>query len=212
MVIPLLAYRRSLKTTCKVRNLAWALCLACALLVGRRAAAREAESLEGHGHREIDCVTILFQDTTRRPPKQQPTSRPEIDRALPRRITKPWYRSSPGSFNLLDFREHQFPGITFEVVDSLARLHPELKNYLLQQGIIQGALQEDLVQAERSKLLQRAFADLGLPTELEAQLRRNQALFGVTHNPMRPPPMPNQVDLLSLASAIANLLRLLGVK
>jgi hypothetical protein len=114
--------------------------------------------------------------------------------------------------NLLDFRERQFLELTLDVVDSLGRLYPELKEYMLQQAIFQGVLQIDLVETQRKKLLDRAFADLRIPGEMESKMRRNQALYGRMGNPMRPPPPPNQVNLFDLIVAISNLLRYLGVK
>jgi hypothetical protein len=113
---------------------------------------------------------------------------------------------------LYDFREHQLPELTMDVIDSLGKLYPELKDYLLQQATIQGVLQIDLVERDRKKLLDRAFADLGLPSELEAKLRRNQAVYGTTENPMKPPPSPYQVNLFDVITAVSNLLRYLGVK
>jgi hypothetical protein len=102
--------------------------------------------------------------------------------------------------------------LTLAVVDSLSRLYPELKEYILQQAIIQSALKQDLADAETRKLLERAVSDLHLPSELESKLRRNQALYGTTENPMKPPPPPNQVNLFDAIAAILNLLHYLGVK
>jgi hypothetical protein len=98
------------------------------------------------------------------------------------------------------------------MLDSLGRVHPELKDYLLQQGILQGALRYDSAQMATRKLLDRALADITLPGELEAKLRRNQALYGTTENPMKPPPPPYQVDLFAVMTALSNLLHYLGMK
>lgn len=160
-----------------------------------------------------DSLAVPSQDTTKRAQdKQQPGPRSEIERILSRVTSKLTRTASSGTLNLLDFRDRQFPELTLDVVDSLGRLYPELKEYVLQQAIFQGVLQIDLAETQRKKLLDRAFADLRIPGELESKLRRNQALYGRTDNPMRPPPPPNQVNLFDLITAISNLLRYLGVK
>ncbi|TSA24525.1 hypothetical protein D4R75_01265 [bacterium] len=158
-------------------------------------------------------LTVSSQDTTKRAQdKTQPGIRSEIERILPH-VTSKWTRTaSSGTLNLLDFRDRQFPELTLDVVDSLGRLYPELKEYILQQAIFQGVLQIDLAETQRKKLLDRAFADLRIPGELESKLRRNQALYGRTDNPMRPPPPSNLVNLFDLITAVSNLLRYLGVK
>ena len=156
---------------------------------------------------------VPSQDTTKRSQdKTQPGSRSEMERILPRVTSKSTRTASSGTLNLLDIRDRQFPELTLDVADSLGRLYPELKEYILQQAIFQGVLQIDLAETQRKKLLDRAFADLRIPGELESKLRRNQALYGRTDNPMRPPPPPNQVNLIDLMTAVSNLLRYLGVK
>jgi hypothetical protein len=120
--------------------------------------------------------------------------------------------TTPGAFRLFDFRDHKLPELTIDVIDSLGKLYPELKDYLLQLAAIQGILQMDIAERARKKLLDRAFADLRLPSELESKLRRNQAIYGTTENPMRPPPPPNQVNLFDVMTALSNLLHYLGVR
>lgn len=99
-----------------------------------------------------------------------------------------------------------------ELIDSLAILYPELKDYMLKQAIIQSALKQELVDAALRKHLAWAMGDLNLPGELEAKLRRNQALYGTTENPMKPPPPPYQVNIFDAITAFTNLLRYLGIK
>ena len=158
-------------------------------------------------------VNVAIQDTTKRPQdKKQPAPGSEIQH-LPTRINSRSGRTaSSGAMGLFDFRDHQFPELTIDVIDSLGKLHPELKDYMLQLATIQGVLQIDLAERERKKFLDRAFADLRIPNELESRLRRNQALYGATENPMRPPPPPNQVNLFDVITAVSNLLHYLGVK
>ncbi|MDP2885863.1 MAG: hypothetical protein Q8P51_12675 [Ignavibacteria bacterium] len=161
----------------------------------------------------VCSLAVPSQDTTKRAQdKTQPSPRSEIERILSRVTSKSTRTASSGKLNLLDIRDRQFPELTLDVADSLGRLHPELKEYILQQAIFQGVLQIDLAETKRKKLLDRAFADLRIPGEMESKLRRNQALYGRTDNPMRPPPPPNQVNLFDLIIAISNLLRYLGVK
>ena len=156
---------------------------------------------------------VPSQDTTKRAQdKAQPGSRSEIERILPHVTSKSTRTTSSGTLHLLDFRDRQFPELTLDIADSLGRLYPELKEYILQQAIFQGVLQIDLAETRRKKLLDRAFADLRIPGEMESKMRRNQALYGRTDNPMRPPPTPNQVNLFDLIVAISNFLRYLGVK
>jgi len=113
--------------------------------------------------------------------------------------------------NLIDSRDHQISDLTLEMIDSLAAIHPELKEFLLKQGVILGGLRIDSAQAELRKHLDRALGNITLPGELESKLRRNQALYGTTENPMKPPPPPYQVDILALVMAISNLLRSMGI-
>lgn len=180
--------------------------LAPNLLTARRSASRPLSPLAVY-----DYATT--QDTTTRPQeKKSPPPKSEVDRTQSGFIKKPSIRTSSGVIGLLDFREGHLPELTFESADSLARQYPELKDYLLKESIIQGALREDARYTEMTKSLRRAFSDFGPYSELEAQVRRNQQVYGVPNNPMRPPPMPNQINLFDLVAAISNLLRLLGVK
>jgi hypothetical protein len=158
-------------------------------------------------------LDVPSQDTTKRTQdKTELSPRSEIQRLLSRLASKSTQTTISGTLKLLDFRDRQFPELTLDVVDSLGRLYPELKDYILQQAIIQGVLQIDLAETQGKKLLDRALADLRIPGEMESKLSRNQALYGRTDNPMRPPPPPNQVNLFDLMIAVSNLLRYLGVK
>jgi hypothetical protein len=164
-------------------------------------------------HDLAPIVYIGIQDTTKRvQDRKQPPPTPETRRLLPRNRTTQGRATTPGALGLFDFRDHQLPELTIDVVDSLGKLYPELKNYILQQAAVQGVLQIDLAERDRKKLLDRAFAELRIPNELESKLRRNQALYGTTENPMKPPPPPYQVNLFDVITAISNLLRYLGVK
>ena len=111
---------------------------------------------------------------------------------------------------LLDSRDRRLPELTIDVIDSLGKLYPELKGYLLQQATILGVLAIDKSERERKKLLDRAFADMGLYGEMEATLRHNQAVYGTAQNPMRPP--QNQINLLDVITALSNFLRYIGAK
>lgn len=164
-------------------------------------------------HDLAPIVIIGIQDTTRRPQdKKQSVPGSEILRLPPRVSSKLGRTVSPGALGLYDFRDHQLPELTIDGIDSLGKLYPELKDYILQQAAIQGVLQIDLAERDRKKLLDRAFADLRIPNELESKLRRNQALYGTTENPMKPPPPPYQVNLFDVITAVSNLLHYLGVK
>ncbi len=99
-----------------------------------------------------------------------------------------------------------------EAVDSLTRLFPELKEYILRQAITQSVLMQDLAESKIREQLRRALGDIVLPGELEAKLRRNQSLYGTIENPMKPPPPPYQVNLLDALTAFTNLLKYLGIK
>jgi hypothetical protein len=101
---------------------------------------------------------------------------------------------------------------TLEDADSLGRLHPEVRDFLLKQALIQGGLAFDSAEFERKKMVQRLFGDLKLYGETEAAMRHNLAMYGTINNPLRPPPMPNQINLLDLLPAISNLLHALGLK
>lgn len=158
-------------------------------------------------------VSIGIQDTTKRPQdKKQPVPASETQRRSPRVSSKLGRTATPGSLGLFDFRDRQLPELTIDVIDSLGKLYPELKDYILQQAAIRGVLQIDLAERDRKRLLDRAFADLRIPNELESKLRRNQAMYGTTENPMKPPPPPYQVNIFDVITAVSNLLRYLGVK
>jgi hypothetical protein len=158
-------------------------------------------------------VSIGVQDTTKRPQdKKNPAPGSEVPRFPSNAAAKPRNSATPGALGLFDFRDRQFPELTIDVIDSLGKLYPQLKDYLLEQAAILGVLQIDLVERDRKKLLDRAFADLRIPNELESRLRRNQALYGTTENPMKPPPPPYQVNLFDVIIAVSNLLRYIGGK
>jgi hypothetical protein len=170
----------------------------------------------GPPHVREDLAPIInlgIQDTTKRLQDQRkPPPGTEIQRLLPRISSKSHRTASFGTTGLFDFRDHQLPELTLDVIDSLGKLYPELKDYMLQLAAIQGVLQIDLAERDRKKLLDRAFADLRIPGELESKLRRNQAVYGTMENPMKPPPPPNQVNLFDVIVAVSNLLRYLGIR
>ncbi len=158
-------------------------------------------------------MNIGIQDTTKQAQdKKTPAPVSEIQHLPPRISSKAQRSTTPGVMRLFDFRDRQLPELTIDVIDSLGKLYPELKDYLLQLAAIQGVLQMDIAERARKKLLDRAFADLRLPSEHESKLRRNQAIYGTTDNPMKPPPPPNQVNLFDVMTAVSNLLHYLGVR
>jgi hypothetical protein len=152
------------------------------------------------------------QDTSKRGQEKKPAPPSDLDQVISRSFTKSPGSTTPEGAHLRDFRLDQFPQLTLDVVDSLSRLYPELREFLQQQAIIQSALRQDLAETALRKHLAWVLADLHLPGELEGKLRRNHALYGTIDNPMKPPPPPNQVNLFDAITAITNLLRYLGVK
>lgn len=158
-------------------------------------------------------VNVGVQDTTKYPQeKKKSAPATEIQRLPPRISSKSKGSITPGAPGLVDFRDHQLPALTIDVIDSLGKLYPELKDYLLLQAAIQGVLEIALAERDRKKILDRAFANLGIPNELESRMRRNLAVYGTIENPMKPPPPPNQVNLFDAIIVISNLLRYLGVR
>lgn len=155
---------------------------------------------------------VSAQDTTKRVQEKKPLPQTDIDQFNPRAFAKSPGTATPGGVHFRDFRQDQLLLLTPEVVDSLSRLYPQLKDYILQQAIIQSALRQELADAAIRKQLAFALGDLNLPGELEAKLRRNQALYGTSENPMKPPPSPYQVNIFDAIIAITNLLHYLGVK
>jgi hypothetical protein len=95
--------------------------------------------------------------------------------------------------------------LTFDILDSLSRLHPELKEGLLREAIIAGALRDDSIYCAWHDNYLKAISGLRLPGELEAEMRQNQQRFGTTYNPMRGPMNPYQVDVIKLLRSLANL-------
>ena len=160
---------------------------------------------------EQRAVIIPFeQDTTKLPPSKKAPADSETDRVRPHANARPGSTTTPGVPGLVDSRDHRFPELTIDVIDSLGKLYPELKDYFLQQAAILGVLKIDVAERERKRLLDRAFADMHLYGEMEATLRHNQAVYGTAQNPMRPP--QNQVNLFDLMTAISNFLHYIGAK
>jgi hypothetical protein len=156
---------------------------------------------------------VTPQDTTKGyqiRPVASPDS--EVRRLSPRINPKSDPTSPPGSMSLFDFRGYVFPILTIDVIDSLGKLYPELKDYMLELATTRGVLQIDSLERARKKLLDRAFADLRLPGELESKMRRNLAVYGTVENPMKPPSAPNQVNIFDVITAVSSLLRYLGLK
>jgi hypothetical protein len=91
------------------------------------------------------------------------------------------------------------------VIDSLSRLHPELKQPLLRQAIIVGALRDDSIYCAWHNNYLRALSGLRLPGKLEAEMRLNQQRFGTTYDPMRGPMAPYQIDAIKLLVTLVNL-------
>jgi hypothetical protein len=95
--------------------------------------------------------------------------------------------------------------LTFDVLDSLSRLHPELGEALLRQAIIVGALRDDSIYCAWHNNYLRAMSGLRLPGELEGEMRLNQQRFGVTYDPMRGPMAPHQINAIKLIMSLVNL-------
>lgn len=99
----------------------------------------------------------------------------------------------------------QFSVLRFETIDSLERLHPELKNILLREAVIQGALKEDSL----NFALRQEFAshlpkwDYG-----GRKTHEDPKLVGTPYNVNGIPILPHQLDLLAL---IRILLKFLGI-
>lgn len=98
------------------------------------------------------------------------------------------------------------PGILrFETLDSLVQLHPELKNILLREAVIQGALKEDSL----NFALRQEFAshlpkwDYG-----GRKTHEDPKLVGTPYNVNGVPILPHQLDVLAL---IRILLKFLGI-
>lgn len=102
--------------------------------------------------------------------------------------------------------------LSFELIDSLSREHPEMARFLLKEMIIRGALEAGSVQFAVRLSYQASLSNARLPTGLEAIMLRNLSEFGTTHNPMRGVQAPNQVDLIGLVNALMNLFRASGKK
>lgn len=102
--------------------------------------------------------------------------------------------------------------LSFELIDSLSREHPEMALFLLKEMIIRGALEADSVQFAVRLSYQASLSNARLPTGLEAIMLRNLSEFGTTHNPMSGVQAPNQVDLIGLVNALMNLFRASGKK
>lgn len=96
--------------------------------------------------------------------------------------------------------------LRFETIDSLARLHPELRNMLLREAIIQGALREDsldfaLRQEFASHLPKWARSDSGYYQEPKT--------VGTMYNINGVPLLPQQLNVIPI---IMFLLKLLGLR
>lgn len=127
---------------------------------------------------------------------------------------KPWRASrGAGDATLAHLiRVPMLNQLSFELIDSLSREHPEMARFLLKEMIIRGALEADSVQFAARLLYQASLSNVHLPSELEAIMLQNVSRFGTTHNPMRGVQAPNQVDLIGLVNALMNLFRASGKK
>jgi hypothetical protein len=127
---------------------------------------------------------------------------------------KPWgaFRSAGDATLAHLIRVPMLNQLSFELIDSLSREHPEMARFLLKEMIIRGALEADSVQFAVRLSYQASLSNARLPTGLEAIMLRNLSEFGTTHNPMRGVRAPNQVDLIGLVNALMNLFRASGKK
>jgi hypothetical protein len=165
-------------------------------------------ALQVEGGPQFETSALIVQDTTKKIVPPRPDLR-MLNQGNASSLPQPSKPVSPFTLRV----DRLGPKLmTLDDADSLGKLYPELKDFLLKQLIIQGALALDQVEFEKRKTLGRMFADLKLYGEMEAAMRHNQAVYGTPNNPLRPPPMPNQVNLLDLLPAISNLLRALGLK
>ncbi len=97
----------------------------------------------------------------------------------------------------------RFGIVRFEAIDSLAQLYPALKNILLREAIIQGALKEDSL-------------DFALRQEFTSHLPKwdygglktheNPKLVGVPYNVNGVPLLPHQLDVLWLIMILRKIL------
>ncbi len=155
---------------------------------------------------------LPVQDTTKKaPPRLSPATRTSELHAPPGLFAKPPIGSPRELFDGVNLQSALFKQLDFESVDSLSRLHPELKTYLFRELVIQAALRDERLEFSLGNNVWGGPSDFELSSELEGTLRRNQQMFGTTHNPLRPPPAPNQVNLKELRRAVENLIRALGV-
>lgn len=102
--------------------------------------------------------------------------------------------------------------ITFAALDSLARIYPELKHALLKEAVIRSGLKDDSVHLSINRPLLELMERIKFPSEMEGMMLQNRRMFGTTYNPMRAAPAPNQVDIVQLVAAIANLYHAFGGK
>jgi hypothetical protein len=156
----------------------------------------------------FETSAAAIQDTTKKSAPSRPELRtPEQGKISPLPHLKT--HELPLSLHVDDL---ELTPTTLEQADSLARLHPEIRDFLLKQVVIQGGLAIDKAEFEKRKMLRGLFKDLKLYGEMEAEMRRNQARYGTINNPLRPPPMPNQINLLDVIPAVSNILHALGLK
>jgi hypothetical protein len=148
------------------------------------------------------------QDTTRKGRAKQEEEQDQEKKRPSPEVRPEWMWSRPSAAMPFVQSPTQFQP-TFEVLDSLSRLHPELKEALLRAAIVAGALRDDSIYCAWHNNYLRALSGLQLPGELEAEMRLNQQRFGKTYNPMRGPMDPYQIDLIKLMRSLANLYQLM---
>jgi hypothetical protein len=183
------------------------------LVLSHPVAARSWEAPPAINSQLPSSHLFLEQDTTRKASPRDSLSPRMFDLRVPSRLFgKPRTDSPLGHFNTMKLQNAPSEQLDYEAVDSLGKLHPELKTYLLRELAIQEFLSYERLRYSVMNNRRGGIFEFEPPSELEGKLRRNQQMFGTTNNPMRPPPPPNQVDLMELVSAVRNLLRALGVK
>ncbi|MFH0992281.1 MAG: hypothetical protein V1799_19950 [bacterium] len=104
-------------------------------------------------------------------------------------------------------KQIEFWKLTFNEIDSLGRLHPELKEAIFKEALTQSILRKDSVHWMMNKPIRDALAAMRFPMGHEAQMVFHEKVFGTPYNPMRPAPPPNSINILGIIPALENIWR-----
>lgn len=100
-----------------------------------------------------------------------------------------------------------FADLTFDEIDSLGRLRPDLKEALAKAWLLAGAVRQDSVRWAQQQRFAAMFENIIHPGQLTFRDRHRHPLYGTPYDPMRAHYSQNQVDLIGVLMFLNDLLK-----